>query len=91
MVDDFSNLKRPKHPMPDFVQAALIERGLMDAYHARPAYQQNDYLGWIAKAKREETKLKRLAQMLDELEAGGVYMKMQHPASVATGKSGAGG
>ncbi len=91
MDNDFSNLKRPKHPMPNFVQTALIERGLMNAYHARPAYQQNDYLGWIAKAKREETKLKRLAQMLDELEAGGVYMKMQHPASVATGKSGAGG
>lgn len=91
MNSDFSNLKRPKHPIPDFVQTALIERSLMDAYHARPAYQQNDYLGWIAKAKREETKLKRLAQMLDELEAGGVYMKMPHPASVATGKSGAGG
>lgn len=91
MDNNFSNLKRPKQPMPDFVQEALIGRGLMDAYRARPAYQQNDYLGWIAKAKREETKLKRLAQMLDELEAGGVYMKMQHPASVATGKSGAGG
>ncbi|MBJ6610260.1 MAG: YdeI/OmpD-associated family protein [Candidatus Thiothrix moscowensis] len=81
MDSDFSNLKRPKHPMPDSVHTALIERGLMDAYHARPAYQQNDYLGWIVKAKREETRLKRLAQMLDELEAGGVYMKMQHPAS----------
>lgn len=81
MESNFSNLKRPQHPIPDFVQAALIERGLMDAYHARPAYQQNDYLGWIAKAKREETKLKRLTQMLNELEAGGVYMKMKHPAS----------
>lgn len=91
MESGFFNLKRPQHPMPDFVQTALIEHDLMDAYHARPAYQQNDYLGWITKAKREETKLKRLAQMLDELEAGGVYMKMQHPASVATGKSGAGG
>ena len=67
--------------MPDFVQTVLIERGFMDAYHARPAYQQNDYIGWIAKAQREETKLKRLAQMLNELEAGGVYMKMRHPAS----------
>lgn len=81
MDNNFSNLKRPKHPMPDFVQAALLERGLMDAYHARPAYQQNDYIGWIAKAQREETKLKRLTQMLNELEAGGIYMKMKHPAS----------
>jgi uncharacterized protein YdeI (YjbR/CyaY-like superfamily) len=48
----------------------------MAAYDARPAYQRNDYLGWIAQAKREETKAKRLAQMLDELERGGVYMNM---------------
>lgn len=81
MESNFSNLKRPQHPMPDFVQAALLERGLMEAYHARPAYQQNDYIGWIAKAQREETKLKRLTQMLNELEAGGIYMKMKHPAS----------
>ena len=53
----------------------------MDAYRKRPAYQQNDYIGWIEKAKREETKMKRLAQMLNELEASGIYMKMKHPAS----------
>ena len=53
----------------------------MAAYLARPAYQQNDYLGWIARAKRPETEAQRLAQMLDELEQGGVYMKMAHPAS----------
>jgi hypothetical protein len=34
-------------------------------------------LGWIASAKREETKAKRIAQMLDELARGGVYMKMR--------------
>ena len=43
----------------------------MDAYRGRPAYQQNDYLAWIARAKRPETKEKRLAQMLEELERGG--------------------
>ena len=53
----------------------------MTDYRARPAYQQNDYLGWIEQAKLPATKAKRLAQMLDELEAGGVYMKMKHPAS----------
>jgi uncharacterized protein YdeI (YjbR/CyaY-like superfamily) len=55
----------------------LVARGLMDAYRARPAYQQNDYLGWIERAKRPETKEKRLNQMLDELEKGGVYMRMK--------------
>lgn len=62
--------------MPDAVHAALKQRGLMAAYDARPAYQRNDYLGWIAQAKREETKARRLAKMLDELERGGVYMNM---------------
>ena len=53
----------------------------MEAYQKRPAYQQNDYIGWINRAKRQETKEKRLRQMLEELEAGGIYMKMKHPAS----------
>ncbi len=69
-------LTRTRHKMPDYVRAALTERGLMEAYHARPDYQQNDYIGWITRAKREQTKEKRLAQMLDELEGGGRYMNM---------------
>ena len=81
MSSDFSGLDRPIHPMPDFVKSALKKRGLMDDYHARPAYQQNDYLGWINRAKRKQTREKRLNQMLDELEKGGVYMKMDHPPS----------
>lgn len=76
--EKFSRLKRPRYPMPDFVREALLARGLMDAYRARPAYQQNDYLGWIGRAKREATIQKRLAQMLDELEAGDLYMKMTY-------------
>ena len=67
--------------MPGFVKKSLQEHGLLAAYQQRPAYQQNDYIGWINSAKRQETKEKRLAQMLDELETGGVYMKMAHPAS----------
>lgn len=68
---------RPREEMPDFVRTALEERGLMAAYQARPPYQRNDYLLWINKVKREETKRKHLAQMLEELESGGVYMKMR--------------
>jgi len=70
-------LKRAPQPMPDFVGEALDARGLRDRYDARPPYQRNDYLGWINRAKRPETKQKRLAQMLDELESGGVYMAMK--------------
>lgn len=69
-------LTRDLNPMPDWVREALASRGLLDAYGARPAYQRNDYLGWIGRARREDTRRKRLAQMLDELERGGVYMRM---------------
>jgi uncharacterized protein YdeI (YjbR/CyaY-like superfamily) len=68
---------RPRHEMPEFFRDALNARGLMNAYLARPPYQQNDYVGWIIRAKLEATKQKRLNQMLDELECGGVYMKMK--------------
>jgi hypothetical protein len=44
-----STLKRAKNPMPAFVQEALDDRGLMNAYRARLPYQQNDYLGWIGR------------------------------------------
>ena len=73
-------LKRPLQPMPEFVQRALLEHGLMDAYRSRPPYQQNDYLGWINQAKREETKQKRLNQMLEELVMGDLYMNMAYRA-----------
>ena len=58
-------LKRPIYPIPDFVLAALEENKLFGSYEARPPYQRNDYIGWITRAKREETKEKRLKQMLD--------------------------
>ena len=63
--------------MPDFFRDAINARGLMDAYLARPDYQRNDYIGWINRAKLESTKQTRLNQMLDELERGGVYMRMK--------------
>jgi uncharacterized protein YdeI (YjbR/CyaY-like superfamily) len=75
------NLKRPLQPMPDDVRLALEQRGLAAAYEARPAYQRNDYLGWIALAKRPDTRAKRIEQMLDELARGGVYMNMPHRPS----------
>ncbi len=74
---DTSRLKRDIHPMPEDIAALLAGRGLTAAYNARPAYQQNDYLGWIERARRPETRQKRIDQMLEELEAGGVYMKMK--------------
>jgi uncharacterized protein YdeI (YjbR/CyaY-like superfamily) len=64
--------------MADFVKEALLEENLMEKYLARPPYQQNDYLGWINRAKRPETREKRLNQMLLELRQGDRYMGMDY-------------
>lgn len=77
MSADFSRLKRKRVPMPADVRAALEQSGLLAAYKQRPAYQQNDYIGWIVRAVRPATRQKRLEQMLDELKRGGVYMNMK--------------
>ncbi len=71
---------RERCPMPDFVADALTKANLWERYNVRPPYQQNDYLRWITQAKREETRQKRLAQMLAELEAGDAYMGMPYRA-----------
>ncbi len=66
--------------IPDYVATALDETGLWDRYRARPPYQQNDYIRWITRGKREETRLKRLDQMIDELRRGDSYMGMSYNA-----------
>ncbi|MBJ6761478.1 YdeI/OmpD-associated family protein [Myxococcaceae bacterium JPH2] len=73
---DTSRLQRALHPMPPFVERALQEHRLVEAYRQRPAYQRNDYVGWISRAKQEATRQKRLNQMLEELAAGHGYMRM---------------
>ena len=68
--------KRPKQPMPAWIRRALLAAGRLADYRSRPAYQRNDYLAWITRAKLEDTKQRRLAQMLAELTRGDRYMKM---------------
>ena len=72
---------RERHHMPNDIAAALKSSGLRDDYNARPAYQRNEYIGWINRAKTSETRIKRLEQMLTELAQGGIYMGMEHKAS----------
>ena len=71
-------MRRPRHPMPDYVSEALKGHGLVEAYEARPPYQRNDYIGWITRAKKPGTREKRLQQMLQELAGGDRYMKMPY-------------
>jgi hypothetical protein len=53
----------------------------LPAYDERLAYQRNDYLAWIARAERGETRTRRLNQMLGGLAQGGVSMNMKHGPS----------
>lgn len=76
MPDRPSKLKRPRLEMPDFVRDELVRHDLLGVYGSRPDYQQNDYLGWISRAKLPATRQRRLEQMIDELRAGDLYMKM---------------
>ena len=73
--------RRPIEPMPGDVREALDARGVRADYDARPHYQRNDYLAWIRRAARAATRERRIALMLDELERGGVYMRMAHAPS----------
>jgi uncharacterized protein YdeI (YjbR/CyaY-like superfamily) len=73
-----SRMTRERYPMPDFIRDALAANNLTSAYDARPPYQRNDYIGWITRARLPATQQKRLAQMLEELERGDVYMKMAY-------------
>lgn len=70
-------------PLPVPVRLALERRGLMDAFEARPTAQRNEYLGWVGRARSTATRDKRLAQMLDELEDGDIYMKARWRSGVA--------
>lgn len=66
--------------MPPDVRRALTETSLRKRYRERPAYQQNDYLSWIKRAKRTETRQKRIDIMLDDLRRGDRYMGMLYNA-----------
>jgi hypothetical protein len=37
-----TRLKRARQTMPAAIRRSLVEKGLMDAYRARPPYQRND-------------------------------------------------
>jgi len=66
--------------MPPDVRAALRASRVTAAYKARPPYQRNDYIGWILRAKRPDTRIRRIRQMLNELTRGDRYMNMAYRA-----------
>ena len=79
--DKKGNLRRKLYEMPADVKLALEENAVRADYDHRPPYQRNDYVAWIDRAVRQDIRAKLLNQMIDELKKGGVYMRMDHPAS----------
>ena len=77
-LEEADKLTREVHPLPNDIQQLLEVNSLEKEYQKRPAYQKNDYIRWITQAKREETRQKRINQMLDELTSGDRYMKMNY-------------
>ncbi|MSP78734.1 MAG: hypothetical protein EXR67_04175 [Dehalococcoidia bacterium] len=67
---------RPTLTMSPEIRATFQKAGLMKVYEARPYYQRNGYLSWIAEGKQEATRQKRVVRMLDELREG-TYMPPQ--------------
>lgn len=53
---DTSRMAREIHTMPEEMRTAIEACGLMEAYRRRPPYQQNDYVGWITRAKLPATR-----------------------------------
>jgi hypothetical protein len=50
--EERARLARDIHRMPAYIEEALEENKLEEAYRRRPAYQKNDSVGWITRAKR---------------------------------------
>jgi uncharacterized protein YdeI (YjbR/CyaY-like superfamily) len=67
--------------MPTEVRRALDEARLMPAFEARPPHQRRGYLLWITDARARGTRYKRTAQMIAELDEGGVYRNEPHGPS----------
>ncbi len=73
--------------MTAFARRALVDHKLMEANRARPAYQRNDDLAWIKRAKRAETRAKQFTQRSRNLNAATVAWawRFAAPACVEDG------
>ena len=71
-------VKKSVLDLPGTIKNILLAEDVLEAYENRPFYQRNDYIHWITDAKREETRNKRIRQMLEELRAGNIYMNMEY-------------
>lgn len=70
-----------KLELPEDIKRALETNHVRADFDARPAHQKSEYIAWITRAKEPNLRAKRLKQMLQELDHGGVFMRDDHPGS----------
>jgi len=62
---------RADFEMPDDFETALREQsGVLDAFEAMPPSHRREYLEWITSAKREDTRLRRIAKAVAQISDG---------------------
>ena len=59
--------KKRELVIPAYIEAALREADLLEAFHEQPAYYQREMINTIEVAKKEETKKNRLQAMITRL------------------------
>lgn len=72
---------RQEKQLPTDLETSLIQARQLENYKARPRYQRTDYITWIERAARTETREKRITQMIEELQGGDSYMGMSYKAN----------
>ena len=63
-------LKRPPEMHPDFAAALNLAREAKAHFEAFAPSAQREYLEWVAEAKRDETRAKRIATAVEWLSEG---------------------
>ncbi len=70
-VLEYINPKTKEVRLPDYLQKALRKnKKALAVYNKLPFTHRKEYLEWILTAKKEETRDRRIRQMLEKLEAG---------------------
>jgi uncharacterized protein YdeI (YjbR/CyaY-like superfamily) len=62
--------KTDPKPSPEFLAALAKAPKARKAYDAFPPSHKREYLEWIGGAKREETRARRIAQAVEQIQAG---------------------
>lgn len=63
--------------IPEFIKRILLKHDLLEKYNSQIYTYRKGYVKCIEDAKREETKKRRIDQMIRELREGKAYMGMR--------------